>query len=138
MHHYRIQTLIWNRANKVISFRGMRVYNLSQIAAISAIVLTPEVYAAVRQSTSKKMMPSDMTQQAPTSSVQVELPFAQGRSFASLDEYLAFRQRRGAHGVPWYRRITGDRYELVSRRGPGAAPVIHTRAELAKKFGFAH
>lgn len=64
------------------------------------------------------------------------LPFAQGRSFASLDDYLEFRKSRGAYDVPWYREIRPGVFELVSRRGPGAQPQIHTRAELARKFGF--
>ena len=64
------------------------------------------------------------------------LPFSQGRSFASLDEYLAFLETRGAYDVPWYREIRPGVYELVSRRGPGAEPKIYTRDELARKFGF--
>lgn len=64
------------------------------------------------------------------------LPFAQGRSFASLDEYLEFRKARGAHDVPWYREIRPDLYELVSRRGPGTEAQTYTREELARKFGF--
>ena len=65
-----------------------------------------------------------------------DLPFSQGRSFASLDEYLEFRKKRGAYDVPWYREIRPGLYELVSRRGPGAQPKIYTRAELARMFGF--
>ena len=65
-----------------------------------------------------------------------ELPFSQGRSFTSLDEYLAFLQERGAYDVPWYREIRPGVYELVSRRGPGAKPQIFTRDELERKFGF--
>ena len=65
-----------------------------------------------------------------------DLPFSQGRSFTSLDEYLAFLRKRGAYDVPWYREIRPGVYELVSRRGPGAQPQIFTRDELEKKFGF--
>ena len=64
------------------------------------------------------------------------LPFAQGRAFASLDDYLAFLRERGKHDVPWYREIGPGLYELVSRRGPGATPRTYTRAELERKFGF--
>ncbi|MBA2771600.1 MAG: hypothetical protein H0U34_06240 [Sphingomonas sp.] len=64
------------------------------------------------------------------------LPFSQGRSFASLDEYLEFRKSRGAYDVPWYRKTKLGMYELVSRRGPGAEPQIYSREELARKFGF--
>lgn len=65
------------------------------------------------------------------------LTFSQGRSLTSLDEYLAFLRKRGAHNVPWYREVRPGVYELVSRRGPGAPPQTFTRDELARKFGFA-
>lgn len=65
-----------------------------------------------------------------------ELPFAQGHSFATLDEYLAFRRKRGATDVPWYREVSPGVYELESRRGPGAPVRTYTRDELMKRFGF--
>lgn len=64
------------------------------------------------------------------------LPFSQGRSFSSLDEYLAFLKKRGAYDVPWYREVRPGVYELVSRRGPGAQRQIFTRQQLLEKFGF--
>ncbi len=64
------------------------------------------------------------------------LPFAQGRSFASLDDYLEFRAQRGTYDVPWYKQIRPGVYELISRRGPGAEPLIYSREDLARKFGF--
>lgn len=64
------------------------------------------------------------------------LPFAQGRSFASLDDYLAFLKARGTHDVPWYREVRPGVYELVTRRRPGTPPQIFTREQLAQKFGF--
>ena len=64
------------------------------------------------------------------------LPFAQGRSFATLDEYLEFRKARGAYDVPWYRPIKPGMYELVSFRAPGAERQVYSRVELARKFGF--
>lgn len=64
------------------------------------------------------------------------LPFAQGRHFETLDDYLAFRRERGATDVPWYREIRPGVYELAGRRGPGAAPRIYTREQLMERFGF--
>jgi len=64
------------------------------------------------------------------------LPFAQGLSFDTLDDYLAHLERRGATGVPWYREIEPGLYELVSRRGPRAAVQRFSRAELLLRFGF--
>lgn len=69
-------------------------------------------------------------------SVERELPFAQGQRFATLDAYLAHLERRGAHDVPWYREVSASVYELVARRGPGAARETVTRAELARRYGF--
>jgi len=65
-----------------------------------------------------------------------DLPYAQGRTFDSLDAYLAFLKQRGKTGVPWYREVKPGLYELVSRRGPGAEPRRYTRAELLERFGF--
>ena len=65
-----------------------------------------------------------------------DLPFSQGRTFASLDDYLAFLEERGRYDVPWYREIRPGVYELVSRRGPGAEPRLYTREELERRFGF--
>jgi len=64
------------------------------------------------------------------------LPYGQGLSFATLDDYLAHLRRRGAYDVPWYREVSPGVYELVSRRGPRAAPVRFTREELLRRFGF--
>lgn len=65
-----------------------------------------------------------------------DLPFAQGQSFASLDDYLAYRRKRGAADVPWYREVAPGVYALEGNRGPGAPPRTYTRAELMKRFGF--
>jgi len=92
---------------------------------------TPEVRSAT-VNTSEGIAVAQGSEQAPVAN----LPFSQGRSFSSLDEYLKFLQTRGAYDVPWYREIRPGVYELVSRRGPGAQPQIYTRAELARKFGF--
>jgi hypothetical protein len=64
------------------------------------------------------------------------LPFAQGRTFSSLDEYLAFRRGRGAHDIPYYREVGPGVYELVGRRGPDAEKKTYTRQELMQQFGF--
>lgn len=64
------------------------------------------------------------------------LPFSQGRSFTSLDEYLAFLKARGTYDIPWYRQVRPGVYELVSRRRPADGPKVFTREELARKFGF--
>ena len=58
------------------------------------------------------------------------LPFAHGRSFATLDEYLAhLRDRAGPVGQPWYRKVGADSYELVTTRAPARrAANVHPRS----------
>ena len=64
------------------------------------------------------------------------LPYSEGRTFYSLDEYLAFLRKAGEYDTPWYRKVGPDRYELAGRRFPGSAPAYVTREELMRKFGF--
>lgn len=63
------------------------------------------------------------------------LPFARGRTFHSLDEYLAHLERQGAIDLPWWRQVGPGVYERVTNM-PGRAPERATRAELMQRFGF--
>ena len=67
-----------------------------------------------------------------------ELPFAQGLSFSTLDDYLAHLRKRGAYGVPYYRETGPGLYERVTgRRAPGQPPPERIgREELARRYGF--
>ena len=66
-----------------------------------------------------------------------KLPFARGRRFCSLDDYLAHLEAQGAMDLPWWRQVRPGVYERVTRM-PGAPRDIATRAELMKRFGFSH
>jgi hypothetical protein len=66
-----------------------------------------------------------------------DLPFAMGKEFRCLDDYLAYLEPMGAYDTPYWRLTKRGHYELISRRGPGQAPVTATRAELMKRYGFA-
>lgn len=82
---------------------------------------------------------TNMTQSEPPEAdgERRNLPFAHGRSFASLDEYLAhLRDRAGPVGQPWYREIRPGVYEQVTTRVPAGTPEIVTREELMRRFGF--
>ena len=76
--------------------------------------------------------------QPPASSAEgvKDLPWARGRVFAGLDDYLAYRATLGAQDIPWYKLVGPDRYELMTRRAPDEAPRYFTRAELLAQFGF--
>ena len=63
------------------------------------------------------------------------LPYARGRTFHSLDGYLAHLERQGAIDLPWWRQVAPGVYERVTNR-PGRAPERATRAELMRRFGF--
>lgn len=66
-----------------------------------------------------------------------DLPLSKGKSFETLDEYLAWRETLGAQDAPWYREISPGLYELWGgRRPPGATPPTFTRAQLLEEFGF--
>ncbi len=63
------------------------------------------------------------------------LPFASGKVFYTLDEYLAHLERQGAIDLPYWHEIKPGVYERVVRM-PGAEREIATRDELMKRFGF--
>lgn len=63
------------------------------------------------------------------------LPYARGRTFHTLDAYLAHLERQGAIDLPWWRQVEPGVYERVTRM-PGRRPERATRAELMRRFGF--
>jgi len=66
-----------------------------------------------------------------------ELPYAAGRQFRTLDDYLAFRKTLGATDRPWYEEVSPGIYKLTGgRRLPGSPEPVYTRQELLEKFGF--
>jgi hypothetical protein len=75
---------------------------------------------------------------------RANLPFAMGRRFATLDEYLAHLECRARPmDLPWYRQIRPGVYELqtgnLRKVGEPGKPrkQVFTRRELELKFGFA-
>ena len=113
------------------------------MSAVAAIVLLGCAGGCTNQSgnSAHQQPPSaenvSMAEERAPAAAVPDLPFAQGRSFATLDAYLAHLRERGRHDVPWYREIRPGLYELVSRRGPGVQPRTFTREELERRFGFA-
>jgi len=63
------------------------------------------------------------------------LPYARGRSFTTLDEYLAHLKSLGAIDLPWWREIRPGVYERVTSIR-GAPREVATREELMRRFGF--
>jgi hypothetical protein len=73
--------------------------------------------------------------QAPASEPVANLPFARGKTFRTLDEYLAHLEAQGAMDLPWWREIRPGVYEHVNTM-PEARHEVATRAELMRRFGF--
>jgi hypothetical protein len=64
------------------------------------------------------------------------LPYARGRRFATLDQYLEYLRCTAAPiDLPWWREVRPGVYEHVKRMR-GATREVATRAELMKRFGF--
>ena len=64
------------------------------------------------------------------------LPYARGRTFRTLDEYLAHLERQGAIDLPYWQQVEPGLYERVTTRMPRRTPERATRAELMERFGF--
>lgn len=64
------------------------------------------------------------------------LPYARGKTFRTLDEYLAHLERQGAIDLPWWRKVKPGLYERVTSRVPPGPPERATREELMRRFGF--
>ena len=65
-----------------------------------------------------------------------DLPYARGKTFSSLDAYLAHRKTLGTIDLPYYEEVEPGRYQLVSGRGSNISPVFFTRQQLLEKYGF--
>lgn len=65
-----------------------------------------------------------------------KLPYARGKTFRALDEYLAHLERQGAIDLPYWRQVAPGVYERVTSQVPAGAPERATRAELMRRFGF--
>ena len=73
--------------------------------------------------------------QNPADEAVANLPFARGKTFRTLDEYLAHLEAQGAVDLPWWREIRPGVYERVTS-ATNAPREVATRAELMQRFGF--
>ena len=71
----------------------------------------------------------------PASEGVANLPYARGKTFRTLDEYLAHLETQGAVDLPWWREIRPGVYERVTSM-PEARREVATREELMRRFGF--
>ena len=74
--------------------------------------------------------------QAPDGRGIANLPFAMGKTFDTLDAYLAHLKCSGGPiGKPWWREVRPGVYEHVTS-ATNARNEVASRAELMKRFGF--
>ena len=92
--------------------------------------------ASIEQADTKE--PKQVMESQTESGGVANLPYARGKTFGSLDEYLAYlEQYNGPLDMPWWREIAPGTYRQQIRMADGPEPETATRAELAARFGFA-
>lgn len=112
-----------------------RILGLALVLALAGACSEPRA-GAVSPGSSERDSDMDQAESGGGSAPQA-LPFAHGRTFASLDEYLEhLRLRAGPIGQPWYREIRPGVYEQVTTMRPAGEPETVTRAELMERYGF--
>jgi hypothetical protein len=99
------------------------------MAACAGLALTFQAPALAAQAKETRAVPT-----SPAEGV-ANLPYARGKTFSTLDEYLAHLEALGAVDLPWWREIRPGVYERVTSM-PGAPREVATRAELMRRFGF--
>lgn len=104
-------------------------------AAAIAILGTAHNSAAFGRLDSDGEVPR-MNETAQGESPAQPLPYARGKTFDTLDEYLAHLRANGAIDLPWYREARPGVYELVTSIRPPGPPEYFTREELMERFGF--
>jgi hypothetical protein len=113
----------------------MKFDKVTLIIAMAGLVATGGGLAAGGQAANGKARMSE--QPKGNDRPIANLPFAHGRSFATLNAYLAhLRRYAGPVGQPWYREIRPGVYELVTTVQPPSEPETYTRAALMERFGF--
>ena len=80
---------------------------------------------------------SDEADKKPSDANDKPLPFSHGKTFATLDDYLAYRRKQGVTDIPFYQLRENGLYErIVGRTPPGYEPEFFTREQLLEKYGF--
>jgi hypothetical protein len=106
------------------------------IASITAVIFVASQARAVEAAPNlSQAQQGAMSVQADPGEGVANLPYARGRRFKTLDEYLAHLEELGAVDLPWWREISPGVYEHVIRM-PNAKRETATREELMRRWGF--
>ena len=106
--------------------RWSQVWHVSAAGLVLAALLSASAQAQDKESA--QVQPS-------TGGGVANLPYARGKTFNTLDEYLAHLEAQGAVDLPWWREIRPGVFERVTSM-PEARREVATREELARRFGF--
>ena len=117
----------------------MQISLTSILCAGLALTLTAApAHAAPRDRPDRSWLKSVRDKTAPDGPAVSGLPHARGRTFRTLDAYLAYlRDYAAPMDRPWYREVSPDMYRLETGNfRSGASARTYTRAELERRFGF--
>ena len=78
---------------------------------------------------------ANMSEPPPANGV-ANLPFARGRTFRSLDDYLAHLEANAAIDLPYWRETRPGVYQWTVRMPEAGEGEIATRDELMRRYGF--
>lgn len=107
------------------------------LAALSTPACAEEAGGGPKRGDTAPPRPAETATHGPNQGGGIaKLPFARGKTFRTLDDYLAHLERQGAIDLPYWRPVGPGLYERVTRRVPAGPPERATRAELMRRFGF--
>ena len=121
--------------------RAMESLTLGIMAGLPALACSeppPPAPARTNESAVAKMDEASKMDEAGRGEGVADLPYARGRRFRTLDDYLAHLRQNGAIDLPWWREVAPGVYELQTsmRTLDGQRPERATREELMRRFGF--
>ena len=104
-------------------------------AACTAVACSAAQVEQVEQDRAAPAKEEKMKPSTPSSGA-ASLPFARGRTFRSLDEYLAHLEANAAIDLPYWREIRPGVYQWTVRMPEAREPETATREELMRRYGF--
>ena len=103
-----------------------QAWHVSAAALVVTALLSGTAFAEQKEATAVQTAPGEGI---------ANLPYARGKTFHTLDDYLAHLEAQGAIDLPWWREIRPGVYERVTSM-PESPPEVATREELMRRFGF--
>ena len=107
-------------------------------AACTAVACSAAQVEQVEQVEQDRAAPAKEAKMKPStpSGDVANLPFARGRTFGSLDEYLAHLEANAAIDLPYWREIRPGVYQWTVRMPEAGGAETASREELLRRYGF--